>query len=205
MTKKASTFLPGPLAGLAAGLLFLYLLWNLRFEFLISLLLTAVFFVGLFLVLRSWLAAPALKVDLKDGIGADEAQALLDQGREGTARLRTLAGRLVRKAMADDVVRMVEVCDKILAYLEKEPAKIRQARSFLGTSLEACVSLLEKYAEIEVAGLESESAVRTKERLAAVLPQMVQAFEKQLDRLMENDLMDLDAEIRTMETVFKSE
>lgn len=195
----------GPLAGGFAGVIFLTFLFALHLELVVSLVLAAALFVGFFLVLGVLFSPQTIKVNLGDPGQSQEAQRLLNQGRNLVDELEDLGNSLGEKALVDPVKSLVEVCRKILSVLEEDPAKVHQARSFLGTTLESCLSILRKYLEISASGVDSPASAQTRDRLLAILPQMVKAFENQLARLMENNLMDLDAEIKTLETVFKSE
>ena len=63
--------------------------------------------------------------------------------------------------------------------------------------------LLDSYAEFEAAGVEGENLRQAKSRIASTMDSIVAGFEHQLDELYKADALDVDSDIRVMETILK--
>ena len=71
-----------------------------------------------------------------------------------------------------------------------------------GSSPEAG-SLLDSYAEFESAGVEGENLRQAKLRIESTMDKIIRGFERQLDELYKADAMDVDSDIRVMETMLR--
>ena len=193
----------GPLAGFAAGFLFLVLLFAFQIALVVAAGLALATFVGFLLVLIA-VGSPARSVSagapVPEGWEADlqKAEALV-------RRIRALGQTAVSASQQASVSQIADVSSRILEVLDKDPSKVRAARSFLGNYLQTTVSILEKAQELNASEVDSPAADETRRRADEVLPKIEAAFEAQLAKLMESDLLDLDVEIKTLETVFRSE
>ena len=98
-----------------------------------------------------------------------------------------------------------ETAASILTYLEKHPDKIKLARRFIDYYQDTASSLLAKYVELEDSGLNTADAASLREKTGQALISLNQAFAGQFQRLMSNELMDMDAEIRLLEQTIKME
>ena len=63
--------------------------------------------------------------------------------------------------------------------------------------------LLDSYAEFESAGVEGENLRQAKENIRKTMENIVEGFAHQLDALYKTDAMDVDSDIRVMETMLR--
>ena len=63
--------------------------------------------------------------------------------------------------------------------------------------------LLDSYAEFEEAGISGENLDQAKEKIQKTMDAIVAGFERQLDQLYQVDAMDIESDIRVMETMLK--
>ena len=94
---------------------------------------------------------------------------------------------------------------RILAYLQENPEKIGMARRFFTYYLDTAAGLLERYIQLQETGLRTPEVTEAVNKTAQALPVLNQVFEKQFTRLMEGELMDVDAEISLLENTLKME
>lgn len=94
--------------------------------------------------------------------------------------------------------RIEDLTRKIFAVLDKYPEKEKQLYSFLNYYLPTTLKALESYARLEAQGVETETIRSTKQKINGMLDELCDGYEKQLDRLFENEAVDITADIEVM-------
>ena len=87
--------------------------------------------------------------------------------------------------------------------IEDEPSKRAQASTFLNYYLPTTQKLLDSYADFEEAGVSGKNLDQAKDKIARTMDNIVAGFEQQLDRLYQSEAMDIDSDIRVMETMLR--
>ena len=86
---------------------------------------------------------------------------------------------------------------------EEDPKKRDRIDTFLNYYLPTTQKLLDSYAEFEAAGVEGENLRQAKARIESTMDLIIKGFEHQLDELYKADAMDVDSDIRVMETMLE--
>lgn len=112
--------------------------------------------------------------------------------------------RLVNDAISDEEVsrkidRIGEITGKIFAYLRDKPDKEGQLRSFLSYYLPTTLKILRAYAQMEAQGIEGDNITAAKDRIEGMMDKVVDGFEKQLDKLFQDDAMDITTDVAVLE------
>ena len=201
--KKQAETAASLLAGIAAAAAFLLLFFVLQWNFFLCAGLSAALFIALALLIRPQKKIGQMEVSAVSG--GEELYQKLEEAREDLDNI----GRLMEQ-VEDETVRaqsrhLHETAGSILAYLEKHPNKIKLARRFIDYYQDTASSLLAKYVELEDSGLDTADAAGLKKKTGQALAALNQAFDGQFQRLMSNELMDMDAEIRVLEQTIKME
>jgi uncharacterized membrane protein YccC len=89
--------------------------------------------------------------------------------------------------------------------VKRDPKDFRHARRFLAAYLESAVRIAETYAEIMSRGVHEGEAARAAKKSEAALETFAAAFDKLRTRLLEDDAMELGAEIETLERTLEAE
>ena len=97
--------------------------------------------------------------------------------------------------------RLENITAKIFQAVEADPKKRGRIDTFLNYYLPTTQKLLDSYAEFEAAGVEGENLRQAKSRIESTMDAIVKGFEHQLDELYKADAMDVDSDIRVMETM----
>ena len=118
--------------------------------------------------------------------------------------------RKVNDAIADEVMsrkidRIGEITSKIFAYQKQNPGKDSQLRSFLSYYLPTTLKILRAYAQMEAQGIEGENIRSAKARIEGMMDKVVEGFEKQLDRLFQNDAMDITTDVEVLERMLEKD
>jgi hypothetical protein len=116
--------------------------------------------------------------------------------------------RRANDAIADPVLsakidRLEDITAKIFRAVEEDPKKRGKIDTFLNYYLPTTQKLLDSYAEFESAGVEGENLGQAKQRIENTMDAIVRGFEHQLDELYKADALDVDSDIRVMETMLR--
>ena len=101
--------------------------------------------------------------------------------------------------MSRKIDRIGEITAKILEYQRKNPGKAGQLRSFLSYYLPTTLKILRAYAQMEAQGIEGENIRSAKNRIEGMMDKVVEGFEKQLDKLFQDDAMDITTDVEVLE------
>lgn len=101
--------------------------------------------------------------------------------------------------------KMQQVAGNMLHYLEKNPQKIPLAQRFIDYYQDRAVLLVKEYREIEATNLQTAQVQEMKKRMKEALDGLDEAYEEQFGRLLSDQFIDLDAEIKVMQQTMSSE
>ena len=69
----------------------------------------------------------------------------------------------------------------------------------MGYYLPTTLKILRAYAQMEAQGIEGENIKAAKSRIEGMMDKVVDGFEKQLDRLFQDDAMDIATDVEVLE------
>lgn len=132
-----------------------------------------------------------------------EAESVLSEAATARQELMRLAASIADPAVTGKIESLAALSDKIAQNALTDPADIPQIQKFQGYFLPSTIALLHSYDRMSGTG--GDTAARTKDRIVQMLDTEIAAFEKQLDRLFDNDALDIDADIRVMQNLLERE
>ena len=189
-------------AGIIGGAGFVVLWLVLGVPALLSLLIGAAAYGAALLVFRRGPRPLAVEVPRASRELRDAA---LREGREKISELKALSGQIASVSIRAKFDSVVASAQRILADLEKNPRDIRAARQFLSYYLDATVKIVTRYTELSSKNLDSASIQDSLRRVESMLDVIHGAFEKQHARLLEDDVMDLEAEMTLLKQTLTME
>ena len=122
----------------------------------------------------------------------------LTQLKRATDRVRDDRVRAKANAVCDAVAR-------IITDVREDPKDLRGARKFLNYYLDAAINVVKRYVDLRNRGASTAEAQAALSRAESSLETIRAAYERQLQHLLENDLMDLDTELEVLERTIKLE
>ena len=135
---------------------------------------------------------------------ASSAPKEAEEGYSGILRnIRRANDRIADPVLSAKIDRLEEITAKIFREVEQHPEKQGRISTFLNYYLPTTQKLLDSYAEFESAGVEGENLRQAKSRIEDTMDSIVRGFEHQLDALYHADAMDIDSDIRVMETMLR--
>ncbi len=118
-------------------------------------------------------------------------------------KIRQANDRIADPVLSAKIDRMEEITSRIFRAVEEDPRKRDRIDTFLNYYLPTTQKLLDSYAEFEAAGVEGENLRQAKQRIEVTMDSIVRGFEHQLDQLYKADALDVDSDIRVMETMLR--
>ncbi len=127
-----------------------------------------------------------------------------EEGYSGILRnIRRANDRIADPALSAKIDRLEDITARIFRAVEEDPKKRGRIDTFLNYYLPTTQKLLDSYAQFEAAGVEGENLRQAKSRIEATMDAIIQGFEHQLDELYKADVLDVDSDIRVMETMLR--
>ena len=132
-----------------------------------------------------------------------DAEAVKDGYAGILQNIRRANDRIDDPALSEKIDRIETITSRIFGAVEADPKKKEKIATFLNYYLPTNQQLLDSYAEFESAGVEGENLRQAKLRIESTMDKIIRGFERQLDELYKADAMDVDSDIRVMETMLR--
>lgn len=191
------------IAACTASLVFLLLFLGLRWHLLVCLLLCVGVYIGLYLLGKpSWKIAGIQVADTPEN---EELRTLLRDAQEDLDTMSRARRSIADPAVQQDAEALCDTGKRILVYLAAHPEKSKLARRFCTYYLDTAAKLLERYVHFQKTDLHTQEVTAVLTRTAQALPVLAEAFSAQFTRLMEGELMDVEADIALLEQTLKWE
>lgn len=133
----------------------------------------------------------------------ESAQAEESPYRKILADIRRANDRIDDQVLSDKIDRLEEITRRIFQEVEEHPEKRDSIHTFFDYYLPTTQKLLDTYADFEEAGVEGENLREAKLRIERTMDSIVEGFERQLDSLFKADVMDVESDIRVMESMLR--
>ena len=120
-------------------------------------------------------------------------------------KMRDLNDDIDDEEISRDIDRIGELTSNIFNIVRAHPERKEEVRKFMDYYLPTTFSLLESYAMMEEQSYQSENIVESRKKIAGIMNRLVEAFEKQHDRMFRKDALDVDTEITVLEQMLASD
>lgn len=119
--------------------------------------------------------------------------------------IRQINDDIPGEEMSEKIDRIEEITRKILNYQKEHPDREGQLRSFLSYYLPTTLKILRAYAQLDAQGIEGENISAAKARIEGMMDQVVAGFEKQLDKLFQDDALDITSDVAVLENMLRKD
>ena len=127
-----------------------------------------------------------------------------EEGYSGILRrIRRANDAIADEALSAKIDRLETITAKIFRAVEEDPKKRDRIDTFMNYYLPTTQKLLDSYAEFEAAGVEGENLRQAKARIESTMDLIIKGFEHKLAELYKADALDVDSDIRVMETMLE--
>lgn len=125
----------------------------------------------------------------------------LQQAEQKIFSIEQAGSRIHQQELNERLARIITLARDILTEIARDPRDFRRARKFLNTYLDGAERVVNGYAETHT-HLRNQTL---EDNFRRVLVTIEEVFGEQYQRLLENDLRDLDVDIEVLENQLKSE
>ncbi|HMB15375.1 MAG TPA: 5-bromo-4-chloroindolyl phosphate hydrolysis family protein [Pelovirga sp.] len=132
---------------------------------------------------------------------AQRVSAALEQAEQKILLIEQACGQLDQPELKQRLTSIVSLAREILTQIARDPRDLQRARKFLNTYLDGAQRVASGYAEAHV----HDRAHQLEGNFRRVLVTIEEVFEQQHQRLLENDLRDLDVQMEVLQTQLKRE
>ena len=144
------------------------------------------------------------------GSGAPEEKGpVMDTGieayNEKLRQIRELNERIDDREVSRKIDRIEALTGGIFKLVAEQPERASDARRFINYYLPTTLKLLESYDLMEDQRYQGENIRASRRQIEEVLDKLIQAIERQQDRLFKYDAIDVEAEIKVMETMMAAD
>lgn len=189
-------------AGLSLAV-FLGLLAGLGWNLLLCMGLAASSYPGFLLVLRPVKKIGRMEVE-KIGNGEVLHERLLEAGTD-YRRMQKAAGKILDPVLKQDAQTLLTTAGSILKFLTDNPKKIPSARRYIDYYQETAANVLENYVELQDSRLATKEAQRILQNTKEAVATLKEAFQMQFEKLLQNELMDMEADLNLLKQTLRSE
>ena len=138
------------------------------------------------------------------GYGA-EVDAIISEGLVAQKEMGRLYSSIKDPNIRQKINEIMMVSDKIVQDAKHDPADVPQIKKFLSYYLPTTIKLLNAYDRMGAQGIEGQNISGTMARIEDMLDTTIEAYKKQLDSLFENQALDIEADIKVMNTMLARE
>lgn len=120
-------------------------------------------------------------------------------------RIRADNDLIADEAISRKIDRIELLTGEIFRYVGQHPEREGELRTFMDYYLPQTLKILETYAQLEAQGVETDNIRKAKNEISAVLDQLSESYERQLDKLFDTDVLDISADIEVMKQMLRSD
>ena len=150
---------------------------------------------------------PGREVEVQEKITTGDAAVdrEIEVARQRLENLRKANEAIADAQITDNLNRMCASGEQIFKELGRDPRKIALVRRFMNYYLPTSEKLMEQYQVLMNAPTKGENITSAMKTIESSLGLAAKAFEKCADNLYKDDEMDIDAEIKVMQTMLSGD
>ena len=147
--------------------------------------------------------APVQQVIPKTGDSAVDS--LVEKGQEMLAEIRKENDLIPDAELSAQMDQLDDVANRIFRTVAEQPAKAPQIRRFMDYYLPTTLKMLAGYRKMDERQVTGKNAQETRSQIREAMNTVLKAFDKQLDALYQDDMLDLSTDIDVMETMLRQD
>lgn len=137
--------------------------------------------------------------------GHGDSDKMISEGQAYLTQIRAANDRIEEPVISGHISRLEEISRKIFEFIAANPRKVPEVRKFLNYYLPTVLKLLNSYDKLTKQSVQGENIVSTLKRIEEIMTTVVTAFEKQLDRLFQDEALDISTDITVLEGMLAQE
>ena len=146
-----------------------------------------------------------LSSDEKNQIPTESVKKILDSAKDESKDIYNMRNKIEDEDLKKYIINISTSANKIISTIEKEPKKIRKIANFFDYYLPVTLSIIKRYDEIENQNLSSQEMKEFISSTKLMLKSADEAFNKILERLYQNDMINIDADMKVFNSMLKAD
>ena len=151
---------------------------------------------------------PRTKLEIKlagTGITPEMLEEAINEGMQKYNVLGSYLNEIDNPVIRQKIEDISKIVKDILDDLKTDPKDLKAARRFFTYYLDTTIKIIKQYIDLSHQTDFSDDVKKTLKRVEDLLDTIKKAFEKQLAKLLENDVINLDTELSVLEKTIKME
>lgn len=146
-----------------------------------------------------------LSSDEKNQIPTETVKKILDSAKDESKDIYNMRNKIEDEDLKKYIINISTSANKIISAIEKEPKKIRKIANFFDYYLPVTLSIIKRYDEIENQNLSSQEMKEFISSTKLMLKSADEAFNKILERLYQNDMINIDVDMKVFNSMLKAD
>ena len=146
-----------------------------------------------------------LSSDEKNQIPTESVKKTLDSAKDESKDIYNMRNKIEDEDLKKYIINISTSANKIISTIEKEPKKLRKIANFFDYYLPVTLSIIKRYDEIENQNLSSQEMKEFISSTKLMLKSADEAFNKILERLYQNDMINIDADMKVFNSMLKAD
>jgi len=139
-----------------------------------------------------------------DSATRQEIDSTIKAGRRLTLAMRQASYRLMQVEVKKEIEDLCKIAESIFDMLRKDPNDLRVVKQFITYYLEPTHKIVMKYVELATTRPMPADAVGILDKTEKSFKSIRASFLQQKEKMLANDVMDLDTEIKVFETISRN-
>ena len=137
--------------------------------------------------------------------GDNAVDSLVEKGQEMLAEIRKENDLIPDAQLTAQMNQLDKVANQIFHTVAEQPAKAPQIRRFMDYYLPTTLKILTGYHKMDERQVKCENANEARAQIREAMDTVLKAFDKQLDALYQDELLDISTDIDVMETMLRQD
>ena len=137
--------------------------------------------------------------------GDNAVDTLVEKGQEMLAEIRKENDLIPDAELTAQMDQLNKVSNQIFHTVAEHPEKAPQIRRFMDYYLPTTLKMLTGYRKMDERQVKGSNAQETRAQIREAMGTVLKAFDKQLDALYQDEMLDISTDIDVMETMLKQD
>ena len=137
--------------------------------------------------------------------GDSAVDSLVEKGQEMLAEIRKENDLIPDAELTAQMNQLDKVANQIFHTVAEQPAKAPQIRRFMDYYLPTTLKMLTGYRKMDERQVKGQNANEARAQIREAMDTVLKAFDKQLDALYQDELLDISTDIDVMETMLRQD
>ena len=137
--------------------------------------------------------------------GDSAVDGLVERGQAMLTQIRQENAMIPDEGLTEQMNQLDDVANRIFRTVAEQPQKAPQIRRFMDYYLPTTLKMLAGYRKMDERQVKGENAQATRDQVRKAMDTVIRAFNKQLDALYQDDMLDLTTDIDVMENMLRQD